>query len=183
VTIDVDRRRRFETIAAEISDPVQRYLRRRATADDADDAYSETLLTIWRRLDDVPATAVLPWSYGIARRVLGNQRRSSSRRLRLVERVGSAAPDQQEPGPGDTDDFPEVRDALARLSEAEQEVLTLWAWEELEPREIAAVLETTSNAVSLRLKRAKAKLADELARQNGTDAGHEPIETKEEHRS
>jgi RNA polymerase sigma-70 factor, ECF subfamily len=183
VTIDMDRRRRFETIATEISDPVQRYLRRRANADDADDAYSETLLTIWRRLDDVPASAALPWAYGVARRVLGNQRRSSKRRLRLVDRVGSAAPDQHVAGPGETEDFPELRAALENLSEGDREVLTLWAWEELEPREIAAVLDTTANAVSLRLARAKGKLADEMERQSLIDAGHEPIETAEEHRT
>lgn len=182
MSIDTDRRHRFETIAAEVSDPVQRYLRRRANADDADDAYSETLLTIWRRLDAVPDSAALPWAYGIARKVLGNQRRSNTRRLRLVERAGATAPDQHVLGPGEGDEFPEVREALARLPEGDQEVLALWAWEELEPREIAAVLDTTANAVSLRLRRAKAKLGDELERQSSTDAGHEPVETKEDHR-
>ena len=182
MTSEVDRRQRFETIAAEISDPVQRYLRRRASADDADYAYSETLLTIWRRLDDVPQSAALPWAYGIARRVLSNERRSSARRLRLVERIGGAATDQHVAGPDGVDDFPEVREALARLTEGDREVLTLWAWEELEPREIAQVLDTTPNSVSLRLSRAKAKLAQELERQSERDAGHEPNETTEEHR-
>lgn len=182
MTIEIDRKRRFETIAAEISDPVQRYLRRRTNADDADDAYSETLLTIWRRLDDIPADAALPWAYGIARRVLANQRRSTTRRLRLVDRVGSEPSDLPMVGPGDGDDFPEVREALSKLSEGDQEVLTLWAWEELEPREMAAVLETTSNAVSQRLTRAKTRLAHELERQDATDAGHEPVEPTEEHR-
>lgn len=180
MTIEIDRKRRFESVAAEIADPVQRYLRRRANADDADDAYSETLLTVWRRLDDVPESAVLPWVYGVARRVLANQRRSTQRRLRLVDRIGSSAPDAQPAIPGSDDDHPEVRMALANMSEADREVLTLWAWEELEPREIAAVLGTTANAVSLRLKRAKAKLARQLERQNVTDAGHEPVETTEE---
>ncbi|MCZ7533767.1 MAG: sigma-70 family RNA polymerase sigma factor [Acidimicrobiia bacterium] len=183
MSIEIDRKRRFETVAAEVSDPVQRYLRRRATADDADDAYSETLLTIWRRLDDVPPNAALPWAYGIARKVLANQHRATRRRLRLIDRVGTSAPERPILGPGEADDFPEVREALSRLSEADQEVLTLWAWEELEPREIAAVLDTTPNAVSLRLTRAKTKLAHELERQSGTDAGHEPIETKEDHQS
>lgn len=183
MTIDIDRKRRFESVAAEIADPVQRYLRRRANADDADDAYSETLLTVWRRLDDVPESAVLPWVYGVARRVLANQRRSAQRRLRLVDRIGSSAPDPQPQIPGTDDDHPEVRIALANMTEADREVLTLWAWEELEPREIAAVLDTTANAVSLRLTRAKAKLAKQLERQNATGAGHEPFETTEERKS
>lgn len=180
MTIDIDRKRRFESVAAEIADPVQRYLRRRATADDADDAYSETLLTVWRRLDDVPDSAVLPWVYGVARRVLANQRRSTQRRIRLVDRIGSSGPDSQPAIPGSDDDYPEVRFALAKLSDADREVLTLWAWEELEPREIADVLDTSANAVSLRLTRAKAKLGKQLERQNATGAGHEPLETTEE---
>jgi RNA polymerase sigma-70 factor (ECF subfamily) len=183
VTIDIDRKRRFEEIAREISDPVQRYLRRRANADDSDDAYSETLLTVWRRLDDIPLDNPLPWTYGVARRVLSNQRRSNTRRLRLVDRVRVVAPDTYAVGPGEDDEFPEVRAALKALPQADQEVLALWAWEELEPREIAVVLETTANAVSLRLTRAKTKLAEELQRQSPPDAGHIQVETTEEHRS
>ncbi len=179
---DTDRRARFEAVAAEIAEPVQRFLRRRALPDDADDAYSDTLLIIWRRLDDVPTDAVLPWTYGVARRVLGNQQRANRRRLRLVERVGHTEPERWAPDVHD-DDYPEVRDALAALPESDREVLTLWAWEQLEPREIAVVLETTANAVSLRLTRAKAKLARELERQNPSPSGHKPVETKEEHRS
>jgi RNA polymerase sigma-70 factor (ECF subfamily) len=82
--------------------------------------------------------------------------------------------------PGDND-HPEVHAALMALPEADREVLALWAWEELEPREIAAVLDTTPNAISLRLSRAKAKLAAEIARQNPPDAGQEPVETAQEH--
>ena len=53
-----------------------------------------------------------------------------------------------------------------------REVLRLWAWEELAPREIAVVLGTTPNAVSIRLHRAKARLRDELARKDPARAGH-----------
>ena len=40
----------------------------------------------------------------------------------------------------------------------------LWAWEELAPREIATVTGLTANAVSIRLHRAKKRLAAELDR-------------------
>jgi RNA polymerase sigma-70 factor (ECF subfamily) len=62
---------------------------------------------------------------------------------------------------------------LAGLDEADRELLRLWAWEQLEPREIAVVLDTTPNAVSLRLSRAKKKVARSIERQNGTAAGQE----------
>ena len=168
---DPDRRARFEALADEVYEPLQRYLRRRASADAADDAFSETLLTIWRRLDDVPADARLPWCYGVARRILSNQRRSERRRLRLVDRLATTA-DGIVPAPEDPDPFPEVRVALAALPEPDRDVLMLWAWEDLAPREIAVVLDTTPNAISLRLSRARAKLADEIRRQDERGAGH-----------
>ncbi len=149
------RRLRFEAVAEEVYEPLQRYLRRRARPSDAEDALAEALLTIWRRLDDVPQDAPLPWCYGVARRVLSNQRRSQRRHLRLVEKMKAepapaVAPDYAEAG---TD--PELEAALVSLSAEDQEVLRLWAWEQLEPREIAPVLAVSVNAATLRLSRAR----------------------------
>lgn len=163
-----ERRERFEEVAAEVFEPLQRYLRRQADEADADDALSDTLMTVWRRLDDVPAEAVLPWCYGVARRVLANQRRSSRRRVALVERVALSAP----PDDGGDADHAALTEALFGLKDADREVLTLWAWEELEPREIAVVLGATANAVSLRLTRAKKRLKAEIDRQDRRTAGH-----------
>jgi len=47
----------------------------------------------------------------------------------------------------------------------DQELLRLWAWEELTPGQIAAVLGTTPNAVSIRLHRARGRLANLLQAQ------------------
>ena len=45
---------------------------------------AETLMVAWRRRDAVPAGAeAIPWLYGVAWRLLANQRRGRSRRLRL----------------------------------------------------------------------------------------------------
>ena len=41
-------------------------------------------------------------------------------------------------------------------------MLRLWAWEDLRPQEIAVVLGITANAASIRLHRAKGRLAAEL---------------------
>lgn len=175
---DIERRQRFELIAAQVYEPLQRYLRRRATPEDAADALSEVLLTVWRRLEDVPVDLPLPWCYGVARRLLANQRRGAQRHLRLVERIGievSTAPSHEI-------DDPALETALAELSEGDQELLRLWAWEQLEPREIALVLETTPNAVSLRLTRAKAKLEKKLTRQDSSISGQKPDRHTEEHR-
>ncbi|HEY6627609.1 MAG TPA: sigma-70 family RNA polymerase sigma factor [Acidimicrobiia bacterium] len=175
---DIERRQRFELIAAQVYEPLQRYLRRRATPEDAGDALGDVLLTVWRRLDDVPADLPLPWCYGVARRILANQRRGAQRHLRLVDRMNSEAAISRS---HDVDD-PELEAALAGLSEDDQELLRLWAWEQLEPREIAVVLMTTPNAVSLRLTRAKAKLEKKLTRQDPSISGQKPDRHTEEHR-
>lgn len=55
------------------------YARRRCDDALAEDVVAETFLVAWRRLDDVPAHAALPWLYGIARRTLANQHRGRER--------------------------------------------------------------------------------------------------------
>ncbi len=171
-----DRRQRFEAIADEVFEPLQRYLRRRTSGPDAEDALADVMLTVWRRLDDAPADRILPWTYGIARRTLANQRRGKARHLRLVQRLESepgpiTVPDHADAGPE-----PELEAALDAQSREDREILRLWAWEQLEPREIASVLGVSANAATLRLSRARKRLAATLARQNPTAAGHNQVE-------
>lgn len=175
---DIERRQRFELVAAQVYEPLQRYLRRRVAPDDAADVLSDALLTIWRRLDDVPEDEPLPWSYGVARRALANHRRGAERHLRLVEKMTAEAT----VSPSHEFEDPALEQALAELSKADQELLRLWAWEQLEPREIAVVLQTSPNAVSLRLGRVKSKLESKLSRQDSSPAGQKPKRHPEEHR-
>ncbi len=56
----------------------------------------------------------------------------------------------------------EVLDALARLRPADREILRLSIWEELTNTEIAKVLEIEPHAVTMRLSRARDRLADRL---------------------
>ncbi len=162
-----DRRARFEALAALVYDPLQRYVRRRQSAADADDVVADALLVCWRRLDDVPAGAELAWCYGVARRCLANHRRSADRQRRLVGKLAddrdthTTVGDPAATSPSNTD--PDLLVALAGLSDADRELVQLWAWEGLEPRELAVVLDTTANAVSIRLHRARRRLAERLA--------------------
>jgi RNA polymerase sigma-70 factor, ECF subfamily len=162
-----------------VFDPLQRYLRRRLDPEDASDVLSETLLVIWRRLDEVPKENPLPWSYGVARRLAANQRRSRKRHLQLVERMGRERPPPASPAHDD----PALESALQRLSESDRELLRLWAWEQLEPREIATVLGLTVNAATLRLSRARKRLAEEMTRQDPIAAGHKTERHPKEHRN
>lgn len=168
---DAARRRRFEDLVAAVHGPVARYLRRRTDAATADDVLGDVLLVLWRRLDDVPADAELPYAYGVARGCLANSRRGAARQERLVLRLAERSASTSAlgiPGAADPDDDV-LAGALEALPDADRELLRLWAWEQLAPREIALVLGVTANAVSIRLHRAKARLRELLTA--GKDEG------------
>lgn len=175
------RRDRFSALATEVYEPLQRYVRRRVLPDDVDDVVADAMATLWRRIDDVPDTARLPWAYAVARRHVANHRRAGERRLRLVHRA-EAQPrlPHDDAGPLDA----ELATALGRLDPAERELVRLWAWEQLDPAEIAVVLGMTANAVSIRLHRVKKKLGGflEEARKDGAASGHIPVERRKEGR-
>jgi RNA polymerase sigma-70 factor (ECF subfamily) len=152
---------RFEALFREHQHAVLAYaMRRTQTAADAEDVAAETFSVCWRRLDSVPQETALPWLYGVARRVLANHRRGISRRERLLSVLRS--PDIATPEKvGQDQDAPALR-ALAALSAADQELLRLVAWEELNHTDIAMVLGITPNAVAIRLHRARARFARAL---------------------
>jgi RNA polymerase sigma-70 factor (ECF subfamily) len=162
-------RRRFEELVAAVYEPVQRFLRRRTDPATADDVLADVLLVLWRRLADVPEEAPLAYAYGVARGCLANSRRSAVRQERVVVRLA-----QQHRPDGDPADPLDgaLDEALAALPEGDRELLRLWAWEQLPPREIALVLGISANAVSIRLHRAKQKVKELLdARKDGDATG------------
>jgi RNA polymerase sigma-70 factor (ECF subfamily) len=169
--VDADTRRaRFEALAPGLIEPLRRFLARRTDAATAEDALADTLLVCWRRVDELPEDP-LPWAYGVARNALANAERGRRRQQRVAARIASSDPPPlATPGPEDGDD--RVTTALAALSSADQELLRLWAWEQLGPAEIATVLDVTPNAVSIRLHRARQKLKEQL-RKIEAGAGHE----------
>jgi RNA polymerase sigma-70 factor, ECF subfamily len=155
-----EREARFEALAAEVVEPVRRFLARRTDPDTADDVLADTLLVLWRRLDDVPAgDEALPWTYGVARNSLANAERGARRQRRLAYRITVVdPPDEAAPQVVPPDD--RVAAALARLRPDDAELLRLWAWEQLSPAQIATVLDLTPNAVSIRLHRARGKFKE-----------------------
>lgn len=174
-----DRRARFELLFGVVYEPLQRYALRRTDPATADDVVADALLVLWRRLDEVPDDAVLPWCYGVARRCLANRRRSADRQAGLMDRLMGERPSS----PIEADPALEV--ALASLDADDREIVRLWAWEQLPPREIAVVLGISANAASIRIHRAKGRLAVALGRKNGAGAGHKgvgntPVERQKE---
>jgi RNA polymerase sigma-70 factor, ECF subfamily len=167
---DAARRRHFEEMVAAVYEPVQRYLLRRTDPSTADDVLGDVLLVLWRRLDAVPADAVLPWAYGVARGCLANSRRSAVRQERVVQRLA------HQPAAAEPEIDEALTEALRALPDADRELLRLWAWEQLAPREIALALGISANAASIRLHRAKQKLREQvLARKDGKGSGHSGV--------
>lgn len=169
-------RAEFEAFARRAFDPLRAYLRRRVDAATADDVLGETLLVCWRRRADLPpGDEAVPWAFGVARGCLRNAARSARRQERLAARIASVDPPRAVAGPESVGDDPGLARALAGLREKDAEIVRLWAWEQLGPAEIAAVLGMTSNAVSIRLHRAKKRLAERLGKTEGVD-GHDRVE-------
>lgn len=143
-------------------DAVLAYARRRtAQLSDAEDVVADTFTVAWRRFGDLPQDQAhrLPWLYGIARRVLANQRRGSARRIRLRERLTGLVP--RAPGIGSAR-LASAIDALSRLRADDQEIVRLVAWEGLSHVEAGVALGVTPNAAAIRLHRARRRLANEL---------------------
>jgi RNA polymerase sigma-70 factor (ECF subfamily) len=175
-----DRRRRFEAVVAATYVPLQRYLRRRTDPATADDVLGDVLLVMWRRADDIPADAALAWCYGVARGCLANSVRARQRHLRLVRRLADDRSWQQ---PGAAAEDPLLHDAMRGLPAKDLEILRLWAWEDLAPREIALALGISTNAASIRLHRATKRLKGRLAadgRKDPAPPGQEGIEPRTE---
>jgi RNA polymerase sigma-70 factor (ECF subfamily) len=166
---------RFEVVARELIEPLRRFLFRRTDSATAEDVLSEVLLICWRRFDEMP-TEPLPWAYGVARHCLANAVRAGRRHHRLLARIASVDPPQATIRP-EIDADERIAVALRALRSSDAELLRLWAWEDLSPREIAVVLGLSVNAATIRLHRARQRLGIELERaglrKTGRPAGYE----------
>jgi RNA polymerase sigma-70 factor (ECF subfamily) len=160
----------------DVVEPVRRYLARRTDEATADDVLSETMVVLWRRLDDVPDDAI-PWAIGIARLQLANAERAQRRQRRLFARIATIDPPQEVRDHADSDTS-YIRAAIARLKPAEAEVVRLWAWDELTLEQIATSLAISVNAATIRLHRARKKLREEIGKTTATP-GHTAVKEGE----
>jgi RNA polymerase sigma-70 factor (ECF subfamily) len=157
----MDERRRFEAMYEEHRKGLLAYAVRRVGPEDAPDVVAEAFLVAWRRLADVPDDP-LPWLFGVARRVIATNRRGHRRRARLAERLAQAVPlgaSDAAPGRPDTG---ELGRAFASLGEPDREVLTLVALDGLSVARAAAALGCSPPALSVRLHRARSRLAKRM---------------------
>jgi RNA polymerase sigma factor (sigma-70 family) len=148
---------RFRHLHAEAYDDLMRFVRRRVPADDAEDIVSTVFMTVWRRLDDVPADA-RPWMFAVARNVLANQARVRLRHGVVdVRMVADEDPWQSDDAAGAATRVDLVR-AWWKLSTADREVLALVAFDGLTPGQAAVVLGCRRSTFTMRLTRARRRL-------------------------
>jgi RNA polymerase sigma-70 factor (ECF subfamily) len=155
------RRERFRILYRDLYDDLWRYVQRRSINDEeAHDTLSEVFLVAWRRLEDVPAgKEARLWLFGVARNLVKTSWRKRKRSAALVDRVGnemttrSALDDKS-----DNSGVYKIVKALQFLSEKDQEILRLLAWEDLSHKEISMVLKCSENAVAIRVRRARVRL-------------------------
>lgn len=149
----------FAEIYAATYKPLLGYaLRRCDSPEDAADVVAETFTIAWRRAEDIPSgPQARLWLYGVARRVLANQRRGARRHAiktaALITELAVSTPPPNES---------EIAEVFARLPSRDRELLALVAWEGLSPSEIATVLDCSYNAVNVRLHRARKRFARAL---------------------
>ncbi|MBD8079795.1 sigma-70 family RNA polymerase sigma factor [Cellulosimicrobium arenosum] len=151
----------FDALFTAHSTALYRYLRRRLPAahggstQDAEDLVAEVLVVAWRRREDVPDGAELPWLYRTAGFLLANHRRRV-RALPVAEL------------PQDADDAADVehvvvqddvvRRALAALSPRDRRILLLHAWEGVTGDDLALALGISRGGADAALSRARARL-------------------------
>ena len=155
------RRERFRILYNDLYDDLWRYVQRRSiNTEEARDTLSEVFLVAWRRLEDIPAgKEARLWLFGVARNLVKTSWRKRKRSGDLLVRIGSEMSTK-----GTTDEeldnsgVLKIVKALQFLSENDQEILPLLAWENFSHKEISVVLGCSENAVAIRIRRARVRL-------------------------
>jgi RNA polymerase sigma factor (sigma-70 family) len=151
----------FRGVYARHYPDVVRYgLRRLDGLTAAEELAQEVFLVAWRRRSELPART-LPWLYGVARRLLANHWRSQRAVPPPVELTEAAALDRHD----GVVRLVDVRAALGRLSDDDQEILRLVGWEQLSLSEAALVLGCGPATAKVRLHRARRRLTEMLREQ------------------
>jgi RNA polymerase sigma-70 factor (ECF subfamily) len=148
---------------------IYRYIARRLGPDTADDLLAETFLVAFRRRGryDGAHPDARPWLYGIATRLVSRHRRDETRFFRAIARTGidpvsEAVEGQIVDRVAAQAARKELAAALARLSQAQRDVLLLVA-NGLSYTEAGLALGLPAGTVSSRLARARRVVREALA--------------------
>ena len=153
------------------ADPVRAFIYRRAGGLDpgvssVEDINAEVWAVAWQRRLTAPAieesAACRAWLLQIARFLMSNHIRKTvghrevDRTLKPAELTAASA---EAIAVADL----QLQAALAALNSAERETFALSVWEGLSPKQIAIVTQSSANAVSIRLHRARRKIQSALS--------------------
>lgn len=165
--------RGLDAIAANAADLLA-YFERRAEPADAADLLSETMITAWRRLPDLPDddTEARMWLFGIARGILANARRASVRRWKLAERLRGHL--ESRPVHHDDADAIDVRDAVRRLPDDLRDLIGLVHWEGFTLEEASKIIGIPSSTARGRYQSARRRLAEMLTPVLADSGTHPP---------
>jgi RNA polymerase sigma factor (sigma-70 family) len=149
----------FTAVVREHSTALVKYFARRGPRQDAEDLAADVFATAWRRRDDVPREAVLPWLYRTAGFTLANHRRKH------VDVPVDRVPDSGEVRIGDDPELSalfddELRGALMSVGERDRRIILLHAWEGLDGEGLAQVLGISRSGADAALSRARARLRE-----------------------
>lgn len=150
------------------------YLARRVGRERAEDLAAQTFVVAFERRASYQRDVqnARPWLYGIATKLLANDRRAEQRRLQTVSRLGTERASGQSNGAAVDSDW-DLASALAKLEAEQRDVLFLHVWAGLSYEEIAGSLGLAVGTVSSRLTRARASLRAQL-----TEAAIGPASTR-----
>ncbi len=169
-----DPTQRFTGLYDEYYRRVLRYALQHADPGGAEDVASETFLIAWRRLAEIPQPP-LPWLLGVARNLLRQQFGRARRQQRLADRIAALTSDADLQAWDAGEHVVEraaALDALGSLNESDVEALTLVTWHGLSTAEAAEVVGCSPRAFTVRLHRARGRLADALRRFDDQTPAH-----------
>lgn len=154
----------FNAIFRALLPEVSKFLARRVNREDVEDLAADLFELAWSKRNQIDPGFELPWLYKSARYLIANHHRKQSGRNRILATLAEpiSAPSAESLALADI----ELSDAWAQLSIRDQELLSLWAFENLAAKEIALVLSISENASNIRLSRAKQKLNSLLFENN-----------------
>lgn len=160
----------FERAYTQHLGAVSGYLYRRVERRFVEDLAADVFAIAWRRRASVAAGEELPWLYRISANVVANHRRKQATGIALFAalRPADSAPSAEEIVIADAS----LAEAWRRLRPQEREILALALVEDLSVGDIGIALTISANATSIRLHRAKKKLAELL----GADAAGDSAE-------
>lgn len=161
----------FTALFRDVFDDAVRFATRRVGNDAAEEAVQTAMSTVWRRFEDAPRglDARRAWVFGIVRNTLLNQRRGDTRRTALGVRIAEA------PAVGTPDEFADAdvrldfATAWRALDAAQQEVLALCLFDDLDAPSAASVLGIRPATYRMRLSRARRTLQRAFALAQSTD--------------